>query len=784
MELVEGEGLDEVIARGPVPLDEAIPIALQIAEALEAAHEAGIVHRDLKPANVKIRPDGTVKVLDFGLAKAWEEGETTDLSLSPTLTRHATAAGVILGTAAYMAPEQARGKPVDRRADIWAFGVVVWEMLTGHKLFEGETVTDVLAAVLTRDPDLEALPPSTPHATRRVLSRCLERDPRSRLQWIGDARLDLAAAPTAGGADPVTATVPAGRRRSRLVVAVGIVLAGSIGALAAWYAKPSPDRPSWKLALAPPAEVSGIRMSPRISPDARSMAYIADGKVWIQDLDGLTPREIPRSDGATAFTWSPDGTALAFAARSELWRTQPNGDTALITALTEAISSGAGGLAWTADDEIVFSTGDSGLMTVPVSGGAPRSLLEPDRPHESDFHEPMALPDGRGIVFIVHRVPEGIDTLAVLRDGQRRTLYQREKMWFQNPAWSDSGHLLVGSSGINSGVWAVPVQISDLTVIGDSFLVAADAGAPSISRDGTLLISNTSSIGQHHLSLVDRSGERRTGIGEPVSHADHATFSPDGTHVAVCVFESRGESIWVYDLERDSRSRLWSNVQCGGMTGGVAWSPDGQRLLVADGTTGTVRIRRADGSDDEQAVVDGTQPSVSPDGRRLAYARASDEGDHDLWVVSLGDPESARPFLATPAEEDEPRISPDGRFVAYVSDETGRSEIHMRPFPEGTGQWQVSAAGGNMPRWSADGTRLFYIQDDDLLMEVELTLAGAPVLSDPRPLFSSAAHRLGTDHGYDVSPDGGSFVVVAFGSESGSGGDLTLISPWPGSSRD
>jgi Tol biopolymer transport system component len=785
MELVEGEDLSERIRRGPIPVEEAIPIARQVAEALEAAHEAGIVHRDLKPANVKLRPDGTVKVLDFGLATAWEtEGGDASLSMSPTMTARATMEGVILGTAAYMSPEQARGQRVDRRADIWSFGVVLWEMLTGRKLFDGATVTDVLAAVIRQEIDFESLPQMTPPAIRRLLQRCLERSPQDRLHDIADGRLEFDAADEQPMKTTGAVTEFGGRRRIGVVGIAGVLLGVAVGALLAWYFRPVSPRPAWKLALAPPAELAGLRVSPRISPDGRVMAYIADGKLWVQDLDSLTPREVPDSDGTSAATWSPDSRFLAFAARSSLWRTTPNGDVALVAKLTEAISSGSGGVTWTEGGELVYSTGNSGLYAVPVGGGTPRVLLEPDKPRESDFHEPLALPGGRGILFIVHRAAEGIDTVALLAGGERRTVFQKDKEWLQSPAWSEAGYLLVGSSGGNSGVWAIPMQPADLTVTGEPFLIAANMATPSISRDGTLLLSNGSAVGHHQLSLIDRAGERTAKVGEPVSHADNATFSPDGAKIAVCVFEAQGQSVWVYDLKRDSRSRLWSGVMCGGTQGGTGWSPDGERLLISDRLSGTIRSRRVDGSDDDVAVVEGFEPDVSPDGALLVFTRDSEETGSDLWVAPLDNVASARPFLASPAMEEQPEISPDGRFVAYVSDETGRGEVYLRSFPEGHGRWQVSFEGGDCPRWSAEGNRLVFLQDDNLVMEVGVTLGETPVLSDPRRLFSAATHRLGPEHGYDVAPDGDSFVTVAFGEESGAGGDLTLMSPWPSTSGE
>ncbi|HLF56748.1 MAG TPA: protein kinase [Thermoanaerobaculia bacterium] len=795
MELVEGPTLAERLESGSLPFNESLSFALQIAQALEEAHEKGIIHRDLKPQNVKAPIEGKVKVLDFGLAKAMDlssgASSAADLARSPTLLNsptltamQGTQLGVILGTAAYMAPEQAKGLPVDKRADIWAFGVVLYEMLVGRSLFAGDTVTDTLAGVLKTEIDFSKLPAETPAALRRLLRRCLERNPKNRLHDIGDARLEIDAA--LGGAEVEISgesAAPDGRSRRGLMLAgvlIGVAAGVLIGVLAARREDPAPSQPPLRLALAPPAEITGFRSSPRISPDGRSIAYFADGRLWIQELDGLTPRQVPKSEGAGVLTWSPDGSSLAFTVHSQLLRMLPNGDVAQIATLKDSISSNSGGIAWTDDDAIVFTTGSSELFTVPAAGGSPRVLLEPDKAHESDFHQPIALPGGRGVAFIVHRTPEGVRAIDLLVQGQRRRLYQDdERGSFDALAWSESGHLLIADGGSNNGVWAVPLDPRDLRPTGQAFLVAANASSPSVSRDGTLLLSNFANTGSHQLVVVDRNGERLAAIGEPMRHADQAAFSPDGKRIAYCEFESEAASVRVYDLERDSRNRLWSGVDCGGVARGFAWSGDGERLAISDGKTGAIRIRRTDGSDQESKLTDGAQPDLSRDGKLLLFTRTAEKTTQDIWYLPLGGGDPV-PFLATEASEQQPHLSPDRRFLAYVSDETGHREVLLRPFPSGAGRWQVSTSGGDMPRWSADGRRLFFVQGDGQVMEVEIDLRGTPVLSDPRPLFSSVALRLGPAHGYDPAPDGNGFVTVELGSASGSGGDLTLIRPWPG----
>jgi len=786
MELVEGPTLADRLQAGALPLEESLPIARQIAEALEEAHGKGIVHRDLKPQNVKVTAEGKVKVLDFGLAKAMdagagassaELGRSPTLLNSPTLTAAGTQLGVILGTAAYMAPEQARGGAVDKRADIWAFGVVLWEMLSGRSLFSADTVSDTLAGVLKTEIDLDALPAGTPPPVRRLVRRCLERNPKNRLHDIADARLEIDAA--AAGTEAVAeAAAPAAAATRRGLWLAGLVAAALVGACAAWWLAPSPVQLSWRLDLAPPAQIGGVRQLARLAPDGHAMAYLAKGRLWVQDLGASNPREVARSEDATLLTWSPDSRSLAFSVGARLFRTLPSGDSQLIGEFPEAPGS-SGGLAWTADDTIVYGTGDGGLLVVPLSGGTARPLLEPDRPRESDFHEPIALPGGRGIVFVVHRVPEGIDTIDLYADGRRRTLYQQPESWLGSVAWSKSGHLLFERLDGGGGVWALPLGPKDLERRGDPFLVVSGASGPSVSDNGILLVSAISQTGVHHLARVGLNGTVLARAGDAVGHADGMTFSPDGSRLATCIFDPKRASVWVYDLERGSRVRLFSDVSCGSDNGGVAWSGDGERLAVADLSSKNLLVRRTDGSDTAATLTEGKQPDWSRDGRWLAFSRDAEETKVDLWMLDLESGGAPEPFLVTPATEEEPRISPDGRFLAYVSDESGRSEIYLRPFPRGSGRWQVSVAGGGFPRWSPIGDRLYFVQGETKLMAVDVSLRSTPLLSDPVAVFSGADGRFGYEHGYDVAPDGKSLGLIELTGGDEAGGDLTLIAPWP-----
>ncbi len=776
MELVEGEDLSERIARGAIPVDDAIPIARQIAEALEAAHEAGIVHRDLKPANIKLTDEGVVKVLDFGLAKAWEtEVVDSSLSLSPTITRHATMEGVILGTAAYMSPEQARGKSVDRRADIWAFGVVLYEMLCGERLFEGETAPEILGSIFRQEISLDVLPDATPLSVRALIARCLDRDPRTRLRDIGEARIAIASA--AGGPGAATADqagTPPAYPTHRLALAAMIAAGIAVGGIATWLLKTAPAPPTRRLALAPPVEIEGERTKPSIAPDGKIMAYFADGNLWLQHLDQLSARAVQGSESATQAAWSPDGDALVMAVASEIRRVTLEGDSSLVAHLPVAVGDIGASLGWTADDTIVYATGDNSLFEVPVAGGSPRSILDPDPAVESDFHQPFALPGGRGILYIVHRIPQGLDTLEVLADGERKVVFREPGAALEFPVYSPTGHILFERSDAVTGLWSVPFSLSRLEATGPAVLITEEGSHPSVARDGTLLYSSMGSEGHHRLALVGLDGAVITEIGEPVQHADNAQLSPDGRSLAICIVEGGDSNLWVYDLELRSRRRLVFKAGCGGRLGSIAWIPDASAVVFGDSNSRTVRMIATDGGSGEPSVLaEGLQPELSPDGQLLVY-----EHDGDLWYRSMDGSSAPQPVMETPVQEELPRISPSGELLAFVSNETGRDEVYVRRFPSGDGRWQVSEGGGDFPRWSKAGDSLYYITDEVRLMEVDVTTQPAVRMSGARELFSTPLARLGPNHGYDVTLDGQHFVMVHYDEVLRGSGDLILVTGW------
>jgi Tol biopolymer transport system component len=482
-------------------------------------------------------------------------------------------------------------------------------------------------------------------------------------------------------------------------------------------------------------------------------------------------------EGASELTWSPDGSSLAFTVRSRLWRTLPSGEPALIADLPAAIGAG-GGMTWTADDHIVYATGDDHLYVVPVSGGTPSILLERDTSTEIDFHEPFALPDGRGILFLVHARDGAMDTVHVLADGRRKPAYTQEGASISRPAYSPTGHLLFERSDANAGLWAVPFSLAKLESTGESFLITGEGSMASASRDGSLVYSNVASVGNHSLVFVDREGQVLERVGESVPHADNTTLSPDGRLFAVCILDARENSVWVYDLERDARNRLSSTGDCGGSRGQIGWSPDGTSVVFGDISSGQILLRPVDGSVEASRLAEGQQPTFTADGRFLIYIRTDSETYEDLWYLQLDGSSKPSALLATEARELEPHASPSGGLLAYVSDEHGRHDVYLRTFPEGSGVWQVSTDGGGFPRWSASGDRLYFLQDETVVMEVDVTTEPTVRLSDPRQVFAAAAHRLGPNHGWDIAAEGDRFLTVELGDVTASGGDITLVTGW------
>jgi Tol biopolymer transport system component len=770
LELVDGEDLKQRIERGPIPLDEALEIALQVAAGLEEAHEKGIVHRDLKPANVKLTPEGKVKVLDFGLAKAWTveaaSGSSADLSQSPTLAHTGTAAGLILGTAAYMSPEQARGKPVDKRADIWAFGVLLWEMLVGRTLFSGDTVSDVLAAVLTREPDFSLLPGEA-RRVRDVLARCLDRDPRRRLRDIGDVRLELERLRKGGGAEPGSEPpAPSAWSRGRLV---GLVLAllgaaaagGLLGRALAPSAPPTDRQVRLSIPLAPSQRVNTADNALlAFAPDGRSVVVpvIEGGRPWLvrRRLDGASTERIEGTEGGAAPFFSPDGAWLGFIANGELMKVPAEGG----RPFTLADQQGAGGGSWGPDGRIVFAPIYSdGLFRVSAEGGDPERLTTPSRDRGELGHWwPQVLPGGRAALFTVFCSP--VDTSRVgivsLETGEVRDLVDGGYFGRYVP----SGHLLYAKG---NRLFAAPFDAARGAVTGPAKSVLDDLFASptealtllDVSRDGTLAwVPGSVADPPREVVSVDRDGRIRPILAETRRYRG-MSVSADGRFLATAVLDASLD-IWTYSLDRGILSRLTTGPRT---EFDPYWSRDGRTVYyVVDRPPFEIhRIPFGSAAEGEplwKAELDSVVTGISADGRRIVYTVTPLETGSDLWVASLDGSEEARAFRATRYTEGYGTFSPDGRWIAYASNETGRPEVYVEAFPGPGERYQISADGGEEPVWARGSGEIFYRRGEEI-RAVRTRTSPRFEFEEARPLFSLPLFLAGlNDRNYDVSPDG------------------------------
>ena len=773
LELVDGPTLADRIALGPIPVDEALAIARQIADALEAAHERGVIHRDLKPANIVVRSDGTVKVLDFGLAKAMEGVPgATDVSQSPTITSPAmmTGAGVILGTAAYMGPEQARGKPVDHRADIWAFGVVLFEMLTGQRLFPGDTVSDTLASVLKTEPSWDALPPSTPPMLRRLLRSCLEKDPNRRLQAIGDRRLllDDLTAPVAQGASSKVTPIAVG---SAAVLAVALVVLGFVH-----FREPVTSvirSPLARVTIAlPPGDQVDHRGTPAValSPDGTKLVYVgthenATRQLFLRVMDGAEGKAIAGTEGAYIPFFSPDGQWVGFFAQGKLKKVPADGGAPQV--LCDAPSGM--GADWAADGMIYFMPfNTSGMWKVAASGGTPQEVTKLDRSRGEVSHRwPQLLAGGEAVLFTVWTGPgwdEKSLQMQVLKSGERRVLAEGAS----TGRYVTSGHLVYNRDGVQT-LMALPFDVERLQVTGGPAVALAEqvweGGAEgaqyAVSSAGTMAyVASHPARYERRMVWVDRTGKVEPLPAMPRPYYD-PRISPDGRRFAVSS-EEASERVWTFDFARPILTALTGP----GSSQSPVWTPDGSRVIYRATRMGFRNIvwKPADGSGEEQPLTTNnnmqTPVSVSPDGKLLAYTEIDPAGGSDIWLVTLDGKGKPEPFLRTRSSENNAHFSPDGRWLAYVSDESGRPEVYVQPFPGPGSKWMISTDGGNEPVWSRDGRELFY-RAGDKMMVVSIATQPAFAAGLPQLLFEGAFEPTGTGtSGYDVSPDGRRFLMI------------------------
>ena len=817
MELVRGETLATRSARGALPVLETLTIFKQVAEGLEAAHSQGIVHRDLKPANIMITRQGIAKILDFGLAKvvSVEDRSSHD---SPTLSSESTIAGIVLGTAAYMSPEQARGDPVDRRTDIWAFGCVLYESLTGRRAFPGRTTSDTIASVLREEPDWVKVAAVVPPRPLALVRRCLQKNPHLRLHDIADARIEIdevlrepiipSVQTAIDGARHVLST-----RTGLLTLAAAaatLIAIGAVGGVTWWPAGTSSSGSSLTrlmIALPAPQALEKARFPPvALSPDGRLLVYAASttggrARLYLRPLDELTARPIPATEGASTPFFSPDGRWLAFYADGLLKKVSVAGGVPLIICEAPTVSSAT----WGDDQRIVFATSlASGLFVVSANGGQAVQLTMP-KPGEAQHGYPQILPGGAQLLFSVRRANAW--NLALLNlDSRDWRVLGDGRVIGEGAQYLRTGHLVYEQSGgliatpfdpSSGNLDQPPVPLLERTETsrfgGIHFAVAAESGTLAYVPAGAAVAARA-------LLRVDRDGriapliEARGGFESPA-------LSPNGRRVAVMVDSEMGSDIWIIDLDRGTRTRFTS----GGTSAFPVWAPDGSKIAFQS-SLGPWNLfwKGFDGGDAQpflpigsapvvswpntgESLLPGTLPTLSgegpqfptswsPDGATLAFHERKPAGERDIWVVSPGN--DPVPFLLTPFDERAARFSPDGKWLAYVSDESGRDDVYVQPFPGPGPKWLVSIDGGIDPVWSKDGRELFYRQDDQM-MAVSVTPLGVFSAGRPQRLFESRFDTGDNGPNFDVSRDG-TWFLMSKSDEAPTPSELHVVLNWFG----
>jgi eukaryotic-like serine/threonine-protein kinase len=809
LELVDGPTLADRIVRGPLAPGEALTIARQIADALEAAHEKGIIHRDLKPANIKIAGNGVVKVLDFGLAKVWDGAPQSDLAGSPRLTSGERS---ILGTPAYMSPEQARGKPLDKRTDIWSFGCVLYEMLTGRQALAGETVADTIAAILEREPEWEALPDTTPITVRQLLQRCLEKDPRHRVRDIGDARIELDDA-LAGRA--AVAPVVRRARRERVVwisaAIVTVAAALAVGSVLSLRRAPADTR-AYRSSILPSPGASrpaGLVPSSRfaLSPDGRRLAFVGTDAggvtaLWVQSLDGPAGQRLAGTEGALMPFWAPDSQFIGFLARGKLTKIDATGGPPLI--LAEHTGGGNAGATWNRDGVILLSGPSLGfpIRRVSALGGAlsPVTTLNADA-GETVHNFPFFLPDGRHFLYLAVGSktggpvsPNGIYVTA-LDSNERKLLVPGGS----NAKYAE-GYLLFLRG---QALMAQPFDVERLELAGEAVPIAEHvtigglvgmAGGYSVSETGILAYQTGElQVGgpadtSTQLVWFDRSGKATGAPGDKAGYGD-LELAPDGERATVSLFDRtrRDRDIWLVDIARGLRTRFTFDPA---EEWGSVWSPDGSRVVFNSNRKGRFDLYQKASSGagaEEELLVDSRDKfpiDWSPDGRFILFGDGATAATADLWVLPLFGDRKPFPFLQTPFGEVPGRFSPDSRWIAYASDDSGRNEVYVAPFP-GRGEtpgsrWQISTTGGTQPRWRKDGNEIFYLAPDRRLMAAAVNGQNSAFeVGAVRSLFNTRApSTINPRSAYDVSHDGERFLVNTLADDDAAA-PITLVVNWP-----
>ena len=795
IELVEGCTLAERIAKGPVPAEEAAEIAKQIAEALEYAHDKGIIHRDLKPANVKLTSSGEVKVLDFGLAKAIEaDAAELDISTSPTISIAASRAGMLLGTAAYMSPEQAKGRPVDRRADIWAFGCVLFEMLAGKLAFAGETITDTLAAVVRAEPEWEQLPKNTPRALRDLLQRCLTKDPKQRLQAIGEARIVLEKYLADPSAHAAAVSAPPSPIRERLLAGAAILIVLLAIALGFPYWKGGPiETYAVRASIQPSAgssfALAGASAGFALSSDGRRLAYVGattDGRtvLWVRPLDSLQAQQLNGTEGAAHPFWSPDGRFIGFFADEKLKKIEASAGPP-VTLCDARLARGG---TWNRDGVILFApTANSPVYRVPAAGGAatPITVLDPSQ-GETSHRWPFFLPDGKHFLFVAgtpytpKELPRNSIFVGSLDSKDRKFLLHS-----RSGAIYASGRILFLRENT---LMAQPFDAKTLSLTGDAIPIADPVqededrivGMFSASENGTLIYAEGISSLTRQLVWMDRTGKKLGDLGGQDAY-DDIELSPDGKRISFTL-ETPSPDIWSYDFARGLKTRLTFGSASAQSNLSAVWSPDGSRIAYTSLRKGKFGIyqRPTDGSGGEEVLIEPKEDQSYPsdwshDGKFLSYY-ATQQGVWVNWILPLTGDRKPYRFAPSPFTQMMAHFSPDEKWVAYCSAESGRLEVYAAPFAGAGGKWQISTAGGCKPVWRSDGKEIFYLATDNKLMAAEVNASASRlIVGSARPVFQTQPYLTGGSN-YGVMPDGQRFVLNYATQDPNAA--LTLVLNW------
>ncbi len=793
LEMVEGEDLAQRLVRGPMSWQRALPVAQQIAEGLEAAHEEGIIHRDLKPANVHLTPTGNAKVLDFGLAKAWEANDAdASLTHSPTVMASSpTSAGVILGTAPYMSPEQARGHAVDKRADIFAFGCVVYEMLTAKQCFEGKTISDTLAAVLRAEPDWGALPKDTPGAIVKLLQRCLDKEVKTRLRDIGEARILINSVlrgdivdevHTEAAAAPPSPKKQTGTLVTRIAAAVLAIATGLL--LVMLFGKgDAPGRVTWTSIL--PAErvrfnLRGVHPGPvAISADGERVAYAGrppggSSLLYVRELDNMETKALRGTDGAGYPFWSPDGRSIGFFAAGNLKRVDVAGGPPL-TICDAPVGKGG---SWSADGKIVFSPTFTGALHVVSENGGESTPVSELRSEsgENSHRFPRFLPDGEHFIYLARLGGES----NMIRVGSLSGDVDKEVLLAASHAEYASGHLLFLRE---TTLMARPFDVGKLECSGDPlpiadpvrFIPAAMRGVFDVSDNGTLVYQAGSTVPGSQLVWRNLAGVEIQRTGNIVMQ-DNPVLSPDGKFVACDAYAGSGGTgdIWIHDVARNVRSRFTFDATA---DENAVWSPDGKHVAFSSARNGMFGVYKKEfgGATTAQLFMktDGLVFPTDWSSEYLVYFETDSLNTGNIMAVPMSGEPKPFPVVATPYGEYNGLVSDNGRWMTYISDESGVIECYVTSFPDAGRKWQISIGGGTQPRWDPKGRGIYYFGADSRFYFVEARWDESSfAIGETTALFES-----NTENWYQVAPDGERFLILEDADEGGIT-PLTLVSGW------